>query len=260
MSLIAYSLPDDTLETAALFLKPEEARQLDALLSIYTGIEDTSNKLNAMLLALSRREEGLPNNLLRLVVPTAWSLLDGLDRAFTIAQKMKSVTAAPAFIDIMKPLSLARNSFHHLEDRIEHFYASNQGSVFGDFYWRYRPSLSEEEIGVFFTTSPVFGQPNPAFSHGTLNLPNAEVAHETGVYDLRLFYIQGNPKNTVHKPLELSVDKALNVISSLMHFLHEYHKGGLEQFKASQPNKQLRTGRMPPMLLVMSGGGNNGLT
>jgi hypothetical protein len=235
MSFLTYQLPDNTLDKAVAFIQNQEyAVKLDALLNIYVGINESSKRLYGFLLEISQSNDKIPQPI-RQVSTAVWELLDGLDRAFTIGSQM--VAPPPQTKDIMREVSLARNSFHHLEDRIKHFYADNQGSVFGDIYWRYRPSLGEKEVGNFYFTGPAFD--GPRLDYGVINLPKPELAHESGVYDLHLYYIAGTPKNDSHKPIDLYIDNASREVSSLMHFLYASHKKGLEDFANKRPNSQL---------------------
>ncbi|MBO3273528.1 hypothetical protein [Hymenobacter defluvii] len=253
------TLPKESVSSRIPFLHPAKKTALayNALLTMLIQLEAVTHRLHERVLNYSqlRSEEVEPEPVLNIQITIAevWEIMDAMRRAqrFWPIVKLPTDNQARRVMDNIKAV---RDSFQHLDERLEQYFQDAGDSVFGDIYWRYRPTSDAQEEVYTWATGVTIGPAN--FTKAGIRTNDERFLGQTGVYDFNLIYIerelrhQGKKlRHPKHKYIQISLDEAAAVFNQTIHQLDVQSKELIETWQKAAGHERLPIRGLPPVLI-----------
>ncbi|TCC97188.1 hypothetical protein [Pedobacter hiemivivus] len=225
------------LVNAGTLQDPKESIAVDALRVIFIAIRETSERLEQRILFNSKT--GNTENNYRYteygsIIGETWQLIDSIRRLEQLLPYIPGISKhlSHSLAEAFNQIRLVRNSFQHLDERIERHFSNVGGSVFGDLIWRYREEKNERE-----SLNCLVSGVNRHKKHTELGMgpENPEFKDNIGVYDLWLLYIKKDGAE-----VRISIDQAILKITALLDFLEDKYSRVYESL-----DKEKKTFNLP---------------
>jgi len=155
------------------------------------------------------------------------------DLVWSIIDKTRQMIRVMPFINVVmnqsdEPLIAKikefRDSYHHLDERINDYFVNNGHSVFGHISWRERKSAEvKREHHTIMRTGVVRGMSQ--FSPEAIIDHIEEFRHKVGIFDVNFYYVKktfsGKGKNKIvqHEQLGIRIDDIVDFINTIVSVL-----------------------------------------
>lgn len=215
-------------------------------------MEAVSRRLHDRILSYSQNDEYLS---IQVAIAEVWELMDAMRRAHRFWPIVK-ITADDTARRVLADIKDVRDSFQHLDERLEHYFQNAGDSVFGDIFWRYRPAAGESEQVITWATGVTIGSAN--FTKAGIRVNDERFLDRTGIYDFNLIYIKKEPtpknrKNHApkHKYIQVSLDEAAGVFNEAIQRLEAQSDQLLVQWQLEAGPVPLTSRGFPPVAIRM---------
>ncbi|HEX8656512.1 MAG TPA: hypothetical protein VF690_03210 [Hymenobacter sp.] len=257
----------DVLLLAAACLSPDrhqEAVAIDGLRMIFQTLEEASVRLDSKLSEQKTRtfpkEPGLVISHEQQVAYTSimaevWILIDNIRRIELLVNFVPNIATSlvgAEFQVVLKEVKELRDSLHHINERVNKYFAARGESIVGNIFWRYRkaPGITEELNCLFSGIRRI--------DVGTVHLgqPQEErFLERLGNYDLRISYVR-DPYNPITKKrsgkieeVEVNLENAIQVVNRLILVIHQKYIKVCE--KALSAPESMMTAKMLPTIFTI---------
>jgi hypothetical protein len=200
-----------------------EATALSGLIMIFQNLFETTNRLSSKLENLTngsiKDQKDIPIYITS-AIADVWSIIDSIKR-IGLVYKFLPLQAPQQLIDLVDQVKLVRDSFHHIDERINEHYSLFGGSVYGDVKWRYRPDKNSQEVLNLMLASAHHITPEIQNRHmGQVELE--EFKNKIGVYDVQLIHVGKKTRKEKINEVVIKMDNAIGIIDDIILKL-EYH-------------------------------------
>ncbi len=249
------SLSETTALRRVPFYHPTKKTALayNALTTVLAGLEAVTHRLHERVLTYSAKGEDDHRWLnVQVAISEVWEIMDGMRRAYRFWPFVKLTAADAQTRRIMEDIKDIRDSFQHLDERLEHYFQNAGDSVFGDIYWRYRPTEGASEEILTWATGVTRGSSN--FTKAGVQLNDERFLERTGVYDFNLIYIRREPsqrgnKVPKHAYRQVSLDDAADVFNRAIQQLEQQSGHLLQQWQSEHGPVALPQYGFPPIVV-----------
>ena len=237
------------LGTALTLPSAIEGIAVDALRIIFQNLYETGERLENKLISISITSSDLDDSepdiyvAYNSILGDAWTIIDGIRRLELV---LKYITGVPKKIsedlqEIFDKIKSVRDSFQHIDERIDLHFSNIGGSVFGELFWRFRENIDERENLCCI----VSGISRKARNTDVETGPELEqFSQNVGVYDLSLIYIKRDSRRSPnHSKVIVSIDEAIKHVNALISHLEDQYSrfyeslDKTEKLKGSLPYK-----------------------
>ncbi|OGX87090.1 hypothetical protein [Hymenobacter glacialis] len=228
----------DVFLLAASCLPPDrhqEAVAIDGLRMIFQTLEEASIRLDSKLSELKTNPFTKEPNMTisheeqiayTSIMAEVWIVIDNIRRIELLIKFIPNVATSLAgaeFQEVLKEIKDLRDSLHHINERVNKYFAARGESIVGNIFWRYRkaPGITEELNCLMSGIRRI--------NVGTIHMgqPQEErFLERLGNYDLRISYVR-DPWNPVTKKrtgkieeVEVNLENAIQVVNRLILFVH----------------------------------------
>ncbi|SFQ82171.1 hypothetical protein [Hymenobacter arizonensis] len=237
------------------FLHPNKKTALayNALATVLAGLEAVSHRLHERVLVYSAASE--EDNRwfnVQVAISEVWEIMDAMRRAQRFWPFVKLSGADVQTRRIMGDIKDIRDSFQHLDERLEHYFQNAGDSVFGDIYWRYRSQAGANEEVFTWATGVTRGPAD--FTKAKVQPNDVRFLNCTGVYDFNLIYIKREPgqkgnKIPKHAYIQVSLDEAADIFNRVILQLEQQSTGLLQQWQREHGPDGIPQHGLPPIVI-----------
>lgn len=232
------------LISALTLPEAKEGIAVDGLRVIFQTLNESYNRLETKLLSVSDGSIDLDDSkpgahiAYSSIMGDVWIIIDNIRRINLLLSYIPGIpdtVITKSFINLMLDVKNIRDSFHHVDERIEHYYNHTGGSIFGELLWRYRPDVNQQE-----DLKCLISGVSRRARHTELSVypEHPDFSSSVGVYDIALMYIKKDgKKSSTHSKVVVNLDGAAHHINSLIDYLEERYTTHYQALDLTSPLK-----------------------
>jgi hypothetical protein len=206
-------------------ISSQKALAVDGIRLSFLVLDEASHRLNECLTKISdgslSEKDGMAYYVrIDHILGYVWTIIDHSKRVLRFIEIIELTfdnESNNGIADTVKLLTKARDSFQHLNERIQQYYTDNRGSLNGDLLWYFREADSSAVTSCYLSSSAA---PRPAQEVDGVRMIStqpviieAKEDREMGISDLSLHFIKS--ENRQKGPFTYSV-VSIDEIAQLM--------------------------------------------
>lgn len=222
----------------------KEGIAIDGLRVIFQNLHEAYERLKEKLLAVSNGSVNLDDKepeahiAYSSIMGDTWIIVDNIRRVQLLLDLILGIPPTildGAFTSKMADIKDIRDSFHHINERVEQHYNTIGGSVFGELIWRYRPDANQQE-----ELKCLISGVSRRARHIELGTwpEHADFVSCTGIYDIALMHIKKDGRKSItHSKVIVNLDDAAKHINSLIEYLEQRYSNHYKSLDLTSPVK-----------------------
>lgn len=225
----------------------------NALTTVLKHLEAVSHRLHDRILTYSGKPDEDRWLDIQVTIAEVWEMMDAMRRTFRFWPYVQLMADAPTR-RLQRNIKDIRDSFQHIDERLEHYFQNVGDSVFGDIYWRYRPMVGKSEEVFTWATGVTLGATD--YTKAGVRNNDERFQDHTSVYDFNLIYIRQVPSNRgrkfmppQHQRIQVSLDEAAAVFNAAIKQLEIQSEHLIKRWEQEQGTTRLLTRGLPPIVI-----------
>jgi len=217
-----------------------EATALSGLTMIFQNLLETGKRLSIKLETLTNGSLDQKANIpiaITSAIADVWNIIDSI-RRIELIYKFLPIKTTGRLLILVEKIKMVRDSYHHIDERINEHYSKVGGSVYGDLKWRYRPDKdSQEVLNMMLASAHHITEQSKGRNMGQVE--KEEFKDNVGIYDVQLIHIGKKKRNDSLNEIVINLDEAKSIIDEIILELEYYYSGTI--IKAGDNNIPARS-------------------